>query len=117
MPAIIEIEVDQGADFLSELFTWTDANGAPQNLNGATAALAVRTANDNTSTLLLSGTQGAGVILGGMAGTIQFSFAAADTEVVPPGQYFLTLILTPGVGAWPVTMYLVGTVNVRGSTV
>ncbi len=76
--------IKQGETF-SRVLTYRDAAGALVNLTGYTARMPVRGAASPT------------LVLGGGLGTIRFTFSAAQTAAMPPGNYDYDLYLTaPG---------------------
>lgn len=112
--ALVTLQIDQGADFTSDTYLWQTSAGTPVDLSGSTVFVSVRTRPDNTSTQVLSASVGGGtVITGGPAGTIVFRFSAANTELVPAGEYCITVMVNVGGVAY---MFLSGVVEVRGST-
>lgn len=72
--------INQGED-LSKVFTWRDENDALVNLTGYSARLQVRKPK-GSSTTLLSLTNGSGITLGGVAGTITITRTAAQTAAL-----------------------------------
>ena len=90
-----DLTIEQGATF-RRTFTWKDAAGAPINLPGYTAALQVRT-GPNSPTPLIGLTTGAGITLGGAAGTIVVVMTDEQTDTLPHGKWRWDLKLTsPG---------------------
>jgi hypothetical protein len=76
-------------------FTWTDANGNPVDLTGATAALKVRKVHPATfltaasvESAVISVTSGAGDILFDASnGVVQVTISASTTAAIDPGIY------------------------------
>jgi hypothetical protein len=99
--------IEQGATF-NLLMTWKIDNVAV-NLTGYTARLQARIDVDETETIL-SLTTGAGITLGGVAGTITLNQSAAQTAVLPKGSYVYDLELQSSGGI--VTRLLQGELNI-----
>jgi len=78
----LDFMIEQGATF-NLLLTWK-INAVPVNLSGYTARLQARVDIEDTETIL-SLTTGAGITLGGSAGTISLDQSAAQTAVLPNG--------------------------------
>lgn len=114
-PAIVQLEIDQNADFQSDTYLWLDTEGNPVDLTGAAATLTIRTRPDPNAESILSITNGAGITLGGALGTVSFVFTASQTNEISQGEYFFTLRLS-GVASEAFQL-LSGTVLSRGSTV
>lgn len=76
-----DLKIEQGATF--ELSVgWVDPDGAPNTLVGFTARMMIRV-DYKSSTPLLSLTGGAGLTLGGAAGTIDIEISDEDTADLP----------------------------------
>jgi hypothetical protein len=99
--------IEQGATF-NLLMTWRIDN-VPVNLTGYTARLQARIDVDETDTIL-SLTTGAGITLGGAAGTITLDQTATQTAVLPKGEYVYDLELQSSGGV--VTRLLQGELNI-----
>jgi Na+/serine symporter len=99
--------IEQGATF-NLLMTWRIDN-VPVNLAGYTARLQARIDVDETDTIL-SLTTGAGITLGGAAGTITLDQTATQTAVLPKGEYVYDLELQTSAGT--VTRLLQGELNI-----
>jgi len=99
--------IEQGATF-NLLMTWKIDNVAV-NLTGYTARLQARIDVDETDTIL-SLTTGAGITLGGAAGTISLDQTATQTALLPKGEYVYDLELQSGGGI--VTRLLQGELNI-----
>jgi len=87
------LEINQGATF-SLTATWKDSTGAAINLTGYTARLQIRESYASTTTIV-SLTSGAGITLGGAAGTITIVIAASATSALTSpfsGVYDLELV-------------------------
>lgn len=98
----IKLEIPQGATF-SKVVTWktgaTKATATPVDLTGCTARMQVRAKIDSTSALLDLTTENDGIILGGVAGTIDFCrlTAAASAAITwKSGVYDLEIIFPDG---------------------
>jgi Na+/serine symporter len=83
----------QGSTF-TRTVTWSQ-DGVPVNVTGYTAAMQVRSSY-TSATAVVSLTSGAGITLGGTAGTIQITISAAATAGIPAGNYVYDLELTSG---------------------
>lgn len=99
--------IEQGATF-NLLMTWRIDN-VPVNLTGYTARLQARIDIDETDTIL-SLTTGAGITLGGAAGTISLDQTATQTALLPKGEYVYDLELQSSGGI--VTRLLQGELNI-----
>jgi len=99
--------IEQGATF-NLLMTWKIDNVAV-NLTGYTARLQARIDVDETETIL-SLTTGAGITLGGAAGTITLNQTATQTALLPKGEYVYDLELQSSGGI--VTRLLQGELNI-----
>jgi hypothetical protein len=77
----------------SKQFTYS-LSGSPVNVTGWTASFTIR----DSSTTLLTATVGAGITLGGAAGTITVAFTSTQMAGVPAGSYDYTLRLVPSAG-------------------
>jgi hypothetical protein len=99
--------IEQGATF-NLLMTWKIDNVAV-NLTGYTARLQARIDVDETDTIL-SLTTGAGITLGGAAGTITLDQTATQTALLPKGEYVYDLELQSSGGV--VTRLLQGELNI-----
>ena len=99
--------IEQGATF-NLLMTWK-INNVAVNLTGYTARLQARIDVDETDTIL-SLTTGAGITLGGAAGTITLDQTATQTAVLPKGEYVYDLELQSSGGI--VTRLLQGELNI-----
>ena len=75
-----DLEIKQGAT-LSLTATWKDSAGTAVNLTGYTARMQVRSTYDS-STTILSLTNGSGITLGGAAGTIAITASATVTAAL-----------------------------------
>jgi len=94
-PGDYNIKCPQGATF-DKTFT-VSISGVPMNLTGYTAAMQVRETYDSTATLL-SLSNGAGITLGGTAGTILVSIASTATAAIVEGFYSYDLEIISGGG-------------------
>jgi hypothetical protein len=107
MAGAYNFTIEQGATF-NLLMTWRIDN-VPVNLTGYTARLQARIDVDETDTIL-SLTTGAGITLGGAAGTISLDQTATQTAVLPKGEYVYDLELQSSGGI--VTRLLQGELNI-----
>ncbi len=94
-PGTYNIKCPQGATF-SKTFS-VALDGVPKDLTGFSAALQVRETFDSTSTVV-SLTNGTGITLGGTAGTIGVVIASTATAAIPAGYYSYDLEITSGAG-------------------
>jgi hypothetical protein len=79
------IVCDQGST-LSRTLTWKPDGTTPADLTNYSARMQVRPTVDS-DTVTLSLTSGSGITLGGTAGTIALSVAAATTAALGAGVY------------------------------
>lgn len=107
MAGAYNFTIEQGATF-NLLMTWKIDNVAV-NLTGYTARLQARIDVDETETIL-SLTTGAGITLGGAAGTITLDQTATQTALLPKGEYVYDLELQSSGGV--VTRLLQGELNI-----
>jgi hypothetical protein len=91
-----DILIEQGATF-SQVITYKD-NGVAVNLTGYTARLQVRATLESASTLIELTTANGRIALGGAAGTITLTIAAADTAALTAGRGVYDLELVSGSG-------------------
>ena len=94
-PGTYNITCPQGATF-DKTFTVT-INGLPMNFTGYSAAMQVRETFDSTSTVV-SLTNGSGITLGGTAGTILVTIASTATSAISDGYYSYDLEIVSGGG-------------------
>lgn len=94
-PGTYNITCPQGATF-DRTFT-VSIGGTALNLSGYTAAMQVRETYDST-TPLISLTNGSGITLGGTAGTIAVVIASTATEAISDGFYSYDLEITSSGG-------------------
>jgi hypothetical protein len=103
------ITINQGATFELTI-TWKDSAGTAINLTGYTARMQVRETYSST-TPIVSLTNGAGITLGGAAGTIAIVISATTTAALAApfsGVYDLEIVSAGGV----VTRLVQGTATV-----
>lgn len=93
-PGKTDLTCYQGSTF-DKQFTVTQS-GTPVNWTGYTGKMQVRRYKDQNSTVLLTLTNGAGVSLGGSAGTISLAITAAQSSALTPGIYYYDVELTSG---------------------
>ena len=103
----LDFTIEQGATF-NLLLNWK-VNNINVNLTGYTARLQARVDVEDTNTIL-SLTTGAGITLGGAAGTISIDQTAAQTTLLPAGNYVYDLELIAGAGS--VTRLVQGELNI-----
>lgn len=104
-----DITINQGATFELTI-TWKDSAGTAINLSGYTARMQVRETYSST-TPIVSLTNGAGITLGGAAGTIAIVISATTTAALAApfsGVYDLEIVSAGGV----VTRLVQGTATV-----
>jgi len=94
-PGKLNLTMYQGASWDYEL-TWT-AGGTAVNLTDYSARMQVRPSYDS-SNILFSISDEAGITLGGTAGTIYLEASATQTAGVPRGQYVYDLELESQAG-------------------
>ena len=91
----LDLSIEQGATY-NLVLTWR-IDGTAVNLTGYTARLQARVDVEDTETVL-SLTSGAGITLGGAAGTITLNQTATQTALLPAGTYIYDLELVSGGG-------------------
>lgn len=93
----LDIILEQGATFTLAM-VWTDPDDLPINLTGYTARMQVRQMPNVYEVIVELTTENGRIALGGSAGTIDLTIAAADTEALPGGEYVYDLELVSGGG-------------------
>lgn len=95
-PAVLDLVIVQGVDFAFgvEVRTGGSASGPLLNLTGYSAAMECSRRGNTLFRL----TGGAGLTLGGAAGTITAAIAGADTADFPAGEYDYDWNYTDGAG-------------------
>lgn len=68
------------SDNFNHQITWLDSDGNPIDLTGYTAKMQARKTVTST-TVLMTATDSSGLILGGVAGTIDIQLAPAQTDI------------------------------------
>jgi hypothetical protein len=91
-------------------FTYEDANGLV-DLTGYTAKLKAREYPDAT-TSIVSLTNGAGITLGGVLGTIVVAFTAVQTAAMGEGVFPYDLVLIPPTGVADQFVFIAGFLNI-----
>ena len=91
-----DITIEQGATF-SQVVTYKES-GVAINLTGYTARMQVRATLESASTLVELTTANSRIALGGAAGTITLTIAAADTAALTAGRGVYDLELVSGSG-------------------
>lgn len=105
-PASHNFTIYQGATF-SHVLTWRDSSEALVNLTGYTARMQIRNRIGGDTIASLT-TENGKISLGGSAGTITLTIAAADTAAITEGGvYDLELVSGGGI----VTRLLEGSVT------
>lgn len=94
-PGTYNITCPQGATFDKTFSVALD--GYPKDLTGFSAAMQVRETFDS-STPVLSLTNGSGITLGGVLGTINVVVSSSATSAIPAGYYSYDLEITSGAG-------------------
>lgn len=94
-PGIYNIKCPQGATFDKTFSVAFD--GVPMDLTGYSAALQVRETFDSANPVV-SLTNGTGITLGGVLGTIRVVIASTATTAIPAGYYSYDLEITSGAG-------------------
>ena len=110
MAGTYDITCEQGATF-QRVITWKNANGTAINLGGYTAAMQVRDGRCSQTIVVTLSTANGRIALGGAAGTVTLTIAAADSALLPIGEFVYDLELTIGA---TVTRLLSGTFTVSG---
>lgn len=87
----------QGANF-EEVVTWKNAAGSPINNTGYSARMQVRK-EPNTEVLANLSTANGKIELGGSNGEVVLALEAAETEDLPPGDYYYDLEMVSAGGA------------------
>lgn len=78
----VKLDIDQGSDF-SKLMTWrTGEPLAAVDLTGCTARMHARSELADPTILLDLTTENGGILLGGVAGTVEIVLAASETEAI-----------------------------------
>jgi hypothetical protein len=91
-----DILIEQGATY-SQVITYKD-NGVAVNLQGFTARMQVRSTLESATALIELTTANSRIALGGAAGTITLTIAAADTAALTSGRGVYDLELVSGSG-------------------
>ena len=92
-PGVYKIQIKQGVTLLLPM-TWS-AGGVLVNLTGFAAKMQVQ---DDTGAILVTLTNGSGITLGGIAGTILLTIDASVTATFPVAEYAYDLRLTDSLG-------------------
>jgi hypothetical protein len=103
------IVIEQGATF-DRLITWKDAAGSPIDLTGYSARMQLRASHTAQAVLIELTTGNGRIALGGVAGTVRLTIAAADTAALASGMCVYDLELVSGGGV--VTRLLEGSCQV-----
>ena len=104
------IAAEQGTDYAATL-TYANSGGTAINITGYSARMQVRR-SVGAPTSVLTLTNASGITLGGAAGTVAISIAAAAMATVPAGNYRYDLELVSGAGV--VTKLISGDFTVTG---
>lgn len=107
MAGVYNLTIEQGATF-KRTFFWRDENGNLINLSGYSARMKIKQ-DPTQTTSIISLTNGAGITLGGAAGTIEVLIPDADTTGLVAGFYYYDLEVDSGA---EVTRLLQGKVTV-----
>ena len=90
--------------------TWEDSGGTPIDLTGYTAKLQVRQGYDSLTVLMTKSTANGDIVLGGAAGTIVWTFSAADANTAAGwGFPIFDLLMTANSGQ--TTRLVAGTIS------
>ena len=89
-PGILNLRFPQGATWDLSL-TYLDSNGDPIDLTGYAARMQMRQSYEAEPAVLSLLTGGAGITLGGTAGTIDITVSASVTNDIPALQYVYDL--------------------------
>lgn len=96
--AKLDIEIEQGPYF-SVVLTWKNkATGVPNNLTGYTARMHIRESRSSKTALHVMTTENGGIVLGGVAGTIELIIPDATTEKFVWESAFYDLEMVDGTG-------------------
>lgn len=107
---IYNFTIDQGSDWNLNVI-YKDANDAPINLTGYTAAMQLRqNYNSDTAELTLSTSNG-GIVITGALGKLVLTATAAQTGALDSGFYVYDLEITSG---GVVTRIIQGQITVAG---
>ena len=90
-----DITADQGATY-SVVITYKNSNGTPINLTGYTARMQLRASYASATAALSLTTENGRIALGGAAGTITLTVAAATMETLEAKTYVYDLELVDG---------------------
>lgn len=88
---------EQGAT-LERVITWRDDAGALVSLTGCTANMQVRSVAESAIVILDCSEANGRIVLGGAAGTITITVAAATMSAIAAGTYVYDLELTAAGG-------------------
>ena len=87
----------QGETWVGE-FSWLDASGAPIDLTGYTAKMQARVTAVSPDTIIDLSTEGGEIILGGVAGSVEFRVHSEVTKNIDSGCYKYDIALTSSGG-------------------
>lgn len=93
--ATTNLIIDQGATW-DITFTYKNSSGGAIDLSTYSAALQLRTSYDAQSPSLSLSSPSAGIVLGGIAGTIKVTASAELTAGLTAGEYVYDLEVTSG---------------------
>lgn len=111
-PFPTSVFIDQNADFDLGV-TWKDSTGTPVNLTGYTAKFTISAGTNKAP--LVTVTTGAGITLGGSAGTIAIAIPYATTNTLGEGSFWAELRLVSAGGI--ATSLLKGPIASKGKVV
>ena len=103
MAEVYPIRIDRGASF-DEQWLWSEpdvspgVSGDPIDLTGYTGALTIHETGAPGAVVLSATTTNGKMVLGGINGTIDMDFTAAETGTVAARDYYYVLELTSGGG-------------------
>lgn len=93
MAGKLDLTIRRGVTFSKALTWYSDAAGTNAvDLTGYTARMKIRKKTGSPPELLLT-TENGRISLGGVAGTIDLTISATDTQGLPPGDYRYDLFL------------------------
>ncbi len=110
MPAAkIDLTIEQGTTY-RQTFTWQDANGVPIDITGWTARMQIRATKESVTFLEELTTANAGIVIGGITGTVEIVITSAKTTAYAFAQavYDLELIDTSS----EITRFLEGRITI-----
>lgn len=95
--AKLKLSIEQGATF-RKVLTWKAGTPAVAvDLTGCTARMQIRSAIESSTPLITLTTENGGIVLGGVAGTIELIIAPTATAAITwtAGVYDLEIVFSP----------------------